>query len=50
MIFEVLHTTRYSYGTRVFLEPHLLRLRPRSDAAQRLVRFDLSAFPDPAGR
>jgi transglutaminase-like putative cysteine protease len=50
MTFEVLHTTRYTYGTPVFLEPHLLRLRPRSDAAQRLVRFDLSVFPDPTGR
>jgi transglutaminase-like putative cysteine protease len=50
MTFEIRHTTRYIFGKPVFLEPHLLRLRPRSDAVQRLVRFDLSVFPKPAGR
>ena len=50
MTFEIRHTTRYTFGKPVFLEPHLLRLRPRSDAVQRLVHFDLSVFPEPAGR
>jgi len=48
MRFRVLHTTRYSYSRSVFLEPHTLRLRPRSDPSQRLVNFDLSIDPKPA--
>jgi transglutaminase-like putative cysteine protease len=48
MRFRVLHTTRYAYSRSVFLEPHTLRLRPRSDPSQRLVNFDLSIEPRPA--
>jgi transglutaminase-like putative cysteine protease len=48
MWFRVLHTTRYTYSRSVFLEPHTLRLRPRSDPSQRLLRFDLSIEPKPA--
>jgi transglutaminase-like putative cysteine protease len=50
MTFGIRHTTRYTYSKPVFLEPHVLRLRPRSDAAQRLVQFDLLVFPEPTGR
>ena len=48
MRFRVIHTTRYAYSRSVFLEPHTLRLRPRSDPSQRLVHFDLSIEPKPA--
>ena len=48
MRFRVLHTTRYSYSRFVFLEPHTLRLRPRSDPSQRLLHFDLNIEPKPA--
>lgn len=48
MRFRVLHTTRYAYSRSVFLEPHTLRLRPRSDPSQRLLHFDLSIEPRPA--
>jgi transglutaminase-like putative cysteine protease len=49
MLFHIKHTTRYSYSRTVFCEPFLLRLRPREDASQRLVRFQRSIHPQPAG-
>jgi transglutaminase-like putative cysteine protease len=45
-----MHSTVYRYDAPVNLEPHTIRLRPRDDAAQRLVRHQLSISPDPAGR
>ena len=50
MLFEGDHLTRYTYGGSVFLEPLTVRLRPRDDATQRLLRFDLDVSPAPAGR
>ena len=50
MLLEIVHTTRYAYDQPVFLEPHMLRLRPRCDWNQRLVHFELSADPAPDGR
>lgn len=49
MLFTIDHTTEYRFTRPVFLEPHQLRFQPRSDAAQRLVRFDLTIDPPPAG-
>jgi transglutaminase-like putative cysteine protease len=48
MHFRVIHSTRYRYDSAVFLEPHTLRLRPRSDPSQKLLRFDLHLEPAPA--
>ncbi len=50
MRFEVSHTTEYEYSRAVVLDPMTIRLRPREDIHQRLVRFDLSIEPEPAGR
>lgn len=50
MIISISHTTRYKYDKEVFLEPHTVRLRPKSNAAQRLVEFDMEVSPEPAGR
>ena len=50
MRISVTHTSTYLYGDPVQLEPHVVRLRPRSDGAQRLCRFELSIDPPPAGR
>ena len=50
MFFEIAHTTTYTLGRPVFLEPHTIRLRPRCDGSQRLIRFDLTIEPKPAGR
>jgi len=47
--FSIRHATRFSYDRPVFLEPHTLRLQPRSAPAQRLVGFRLEVSPSPAG-
>lgn len=49
MRFQVIHTTRYLYDRPVFLEPHVLRLRPRSDPFQQLQHFALTLRPQPTG-
>ncbi len=48
MRFRVVHTTTYSYSDAVFLEPHTIRLRPRSDPAQRELAYRLAVEPAPA--
>lgn len=47
MIFEIRHTTRYTYASPVALASYTLRLRPRSDVAQSLLEFDLQVDPAP---
>jgi transglutaminase-like putative cysteine protease len=49
MLFHVTHATRYAYSKRVHLEPHVLRVRPRANGTQRLIRFDLQIEPKPLG-
>ena len=49
MLFNIDHTTEYRFTRPVFFEPHQLRFQPRNDAAQRLIRYDLSIDPTPAG-
>ncbi len=49
MRISVEHSTIYRYDAPVFLEPHLFRLRPRSDGSQRLIRSSLRIEPAPAG-
>lgn len=48
MRFEVIHEIEYRYSSPVFLEPQTFYLRPREDASQRLLRFDLTLDPEPA--
>jgi transglutaminase-like putative cysteine protease len=50
MRFAVNHRTTYRYSTPVVLEPHVFRLRPRSDGTQHLVSYGLLIDPAPAGR
>jgi transglutaminase-like putative cysteine protease len=50
MHLSVSHTTVYRYDAPVQPEPHTFRLRPRTDAAQRLLRFEIEIVPAPAGR
>ncbi len=45
MHFKIEHTTTYTYSQPVRLEPHVVRLCPRSDAAQRLESLDLQVTP-----
>jgi transglutaminase-like putative cysteine protease len=47
--FEVSHTTSYRYNKVVYLEPHLIKLRPRSDGNQQLLNFTLAINPTPSG-
>ena len=49
MRFEIEHETEYRYARPVFLDPHLLRIRPRSDWRQRLDTFELDISPEPEG-
>src|SRR5437660_12866115 len=43
------HSTTYCYETPVYLQAHILRLRPRTNGAQQLLDFDLEVTPTPAG-
>lgn len=47
MLYQITHTTRYTYSQPVTLQPHLLRLRPRSDGWQTLQNFALTITPAP---
>jgi transglutaminase-like putative cysteine protease len=49
MKISVTHSTVYRYDFPVWLEPHIFRLRPRSNSSQRLLAFDLQIAPTPAG-
>jgi transglutaminase-like putative cysteine protease len=49
MLFHIRHQLTYAYGRPVFLEPTTLRLTPRHDASQRLLRHRLEILPTPAG-
>ena len=46
---QITHRIQFTYTEAVFLEPHTLRLHPRTDSWQRLLAFDLSVKPTPAG-
>jgi transglutaminase-like putative cysteine protease len=43
------HSTVYRHDSPVYLEPHIVQLRPRMNSAQRLLAFDLQITPTPAG-
>ena len=49
MFFHIRHRLTYTYGRPVFLEPITLRLTPRQDASQRLLRHRLVILPTPSG-
>ena len=50
MLWNIHHVTEYAYTGPVFLEPHVLRLTPCSDATQQLQSFEMQITPEPAGR
>jgi transglutaminase-like putative cysteine protease len=43
------HTTVYTYHRSVSLNPHLIRLRPRSNGWQKLHDFSMIVTPEPIG-
>lgn len=50
MIFKIEHITTYNYSDAVELEPHILRLTPRSGPGQRVIRHELTVDPTPHGQ
>ena len=46
----IAHRTSYRFDRPVFLEPHVVRLRPRSDASVRILDFELAVTPEPMVR
>lgn len=49
MLYQISHTTIYSYSRFVDLDPHLIRLRSRSCGFQTLRKFSLEVTPHPFG-
>lgn len=43
------HFTLYRYETPVCLNPHIFRLRPRTNRAQNLIAYDIQIVPAPVG-
>ena len=50
MRISIRHRTEYQFDEPVFLEPHIVRLRPRGDASQRLLSYELTIDPTPTVR
>lgn len=49
MKFNIRHETTYRYSDKVYLDPHIVRLRPRSNGTQRLDYFKITFDPEPLG-
>ena len=49
MKLEIRHQLRFQYSRPVFIEPIIIRLRPRSDCHQQLLDFQLQVEPGLAG-
>lgn len=49
MRYQIHHQTIYTYDRPILLNPHLLRLKPRSNGWQKLHGFDLQVTPEPKG-
>lgn len=47
MLYNIIHRTIYTYNQPVWLQPHLIRLQPRSDSWQKLHSFSLLIEPTP---
>jgi transglutaminase-like putative cysteine protease len=46
---DITHQTQYRFSGPVRLQPHVLRLRPRSEPRQSVITFDCAIEPVPAG-
>lgn len=49
MLFEIHHRTTYRFSRSVFLDPHVIRLQPRSDGSQQAQHFHIHVQPAPTG-
>ena len=50
MLLSIDHNTTYSYGKKVVLAPHIVRLRPRDNGGQMTHMFSLRTDPPEEGR
>jgi transglutaminase-like putative cysteine protease len=48
--YQICHQTTYTYSQTIRLQPHLLRLQPRSDSWQSLHQFSYAIAPNPFTR
>lgn len=48
MRYRITHTTHYRYSAPVRLQPHVIKLCPRSDGAQWLNQFEVAISPEPS--
>lgn len=48
-VYRIQHRTDYQFNQPVYLRPHCLQLRPRSDGWQRLLDYGVTVDPLPAG-
>ena len=49
MMLRISHTTEYTFSSEVFLEPQILRFKPKSTAFCRLQKFNIKVDPKPKG-
>lgn len=49
MKFKIIHDTKYNFNSEVYLEPHQLRLKPKTTSFCALDSFELEIFPKPIG-
>ena len=49
MRIEIIHETKYTYDSAVFLEPHYFRFKPRQTPYVELSSFNLEVSPEPMG-
>lgn len=50
MQYQIVHKTIYTYSQSITLEPHTIRLRPRSDGWQTLQNFEIEILPTPVNQ
>ncbi len=50
MLLRIDHSTVYSYGKKVVLTPHIIRLHPKNDCTQKTRFFSLKTDPEETGR
>lgn len=49
MIIKINHSTKYNFNKPVFLEPHTIRLSPKTNSTQKLHNFKIKIDPQPVG-
>ena len=49
MKIRLIHFTEYSFTSKVFIEPHILKFYPRNNLRQSVSDYKLTVHPEPAG-